>query len=69
MVASSSVLHHTPAMISYKVTITGDRYPTEYTVQASGWATAAGRAIRMWKARFKGSRTDSLSIRIVKQIV
>lgn len=56
-------------MISYKVTITGDRYPTEYTVQASGWATAAGRAIRMWKARFKGSRTDSLSIRIVKQIV
>jgi hypothetical protein len=53
-------------MISYKITITGDRYPTEYTVEASGWGTAVARAIRQWKQRFKGSRTDTLSIRAVK---
>jgi len=51
----------------YKATITGDRYPTEYTATASNWATAAARTIKAWqKAHGKGSRTDTLSIRIVK---
>lgn len=55
-------------MKHYHVTITGDRYPTEYTVQASGWATAVARAVRLWAKRFKGSRTDSLSIRVTKGV-
>ena len=50
----------------YRVSITGDRYPTEYAVQASGWATAASRAIKEWKKRFKGSRTSELSVKITK---
>lgn len=53
-------------MRNYHVTITGDRYPTDYSVAASGWGTAAARAVRQWQQRFKGSRTDTLSIRITK---
>jgi hypothetical protein len=54
-------------MTTYRVKIIGDRYPTDYTVQASGWATAAGRAVREWQKRFKGSRTKELSIKMWKQ--
>lgn len=43
-----------------------DRYPTDYTVQASGWSTAIARAVKEWKKRFKGSRADELKIRAVK---
>jgi hypothetical protein len=46
----------------YRIKIRGDKYPTEYVVQASGWATAVGRAVREWKQRFKGSRTEELHI-------
>ena len=53
-------------MLNYHVSITGDRYPTEYTVQATGWPTAIARAIREWKKRFKGSRTTELKIRAIK---
>ena len=53
-------------MLTYRVTIIGDKYPTEYTVQATGWPTAIARAIREWKKRFKGSRTQELKIRAVK---
>jgi hypothetical protein len=55
-------------MKHFKVTITGDRFPTEYMVTGTSWATAAGRAVRLWQKRFKGSRTPTLSIRIVKGI-
>ena len=50
----------------YRVKITGDRFPTEYTVQASGWGTAISRAIKEWKKRFKGSRAQELTIKIFK---
>jgi len=50
----------------YRVSITGDKYPTEYTVQASGWGTAANRAIKEWKKRFKGSKTDKLVVKLFK---
>jgi hypothetical protein len=50
----------------YKVVIRADKYPTEYTVQASGYATATARAVREWNKRFKGSRTKELSIKICK---
>jgi hypothetical protein len=50
----------------YKATITGDKYPMDFTVEASSWSTAASRAVRLWQKRFKGSRADTLSIRITK---
>jgi hypothetical protein len=53
-------------MITYRVSIIADRYPTEYFVQASGWATAVARAIREWKKKFKGSRTQQLKINVIK---
>jgi len=46
----------------YRIKIRGDKYPTEYVVQASSWATAVGRAVREWKVRFKGNRTEELHI-------
>lgn len=55
-------------MTHFKATITGDKYPTEYTVEASDWGTATARAVRLWKQRFKGSRTSTLSIRITKGV-
>lgn len=53
-------------MKTYRATISADKYPLDFTVQATCWSTAAARAIRLWKARFKGSRTEQLSIRIVR---
>lgn len=53
-------------MIIYRVKITGDKYPTEYNVQATGWGTAVSRAIKEWKKRFKGSRTTELKIHVIK---
>lgn len=50
----------------YRVKITGDKYPTEYNVEASGWGTAINRAVREWKKRFKGSRTKELKIHAIK---
>ncbi len=50
----------------YRIKITGDKYPTDYNVEASGWHTAVSRAIREWKKRFKGSKTDELRIHAVK---
>lgn len=52
----------------YKLTVMADRYPTEYTVKASSWGTAAARGVREWQKRFKGSRADTLTIRITKGI-
>jgi len=51
---------------SYKITITGDRYPTEYNISASNWKQAIGKAIVQWKQRFKGNRTNELRILAVK---
>lgn len=50
----------------YRIRIQADRYPTEYTVQATGWPTAVARAIKEWKKRFKGSRTTEMSIKAIK---
>ena len=54
-------------MNTYRVIITGEKYPTEYIVQASGWHTGISRAIKEWKKRFKGSRAEALKIVAVKQ--
>lgn len=50
----------------FKAIIIADRYPTEYTIQASSWPTAVARAVREWAKKFKGSRTAKLTIKIVK---
>jgi len=55
-------------MKHYHATITGDKYPMDFTVEASSWATAVSRATRLWQKRFKGSRAESLSIRITKGV-
>ena len=61
-----SFCSETTNMTIYRVIIRADKYPTEYNVEASGWATGVARAIREWKKRFKGSRTDELTIKAVK---
>jgi hypothetical protein len=50
----------------YRIQITGDRYPTDYYVKASSWATAIARGVREWKKRFKGAKTNKLRIVAVK---
>jgi len=51
----------------YRVIITGDKYPTEYSVQASNIATACSRGVREWQERFKGKHLpDELRIKIIK---
>jgi hypothetical protein len=53
-------------MKQYRATITGDRFPLDFTVEATSWPTAVSRATRAWQKRFKGNRTPTLTIRIVK---
>jgi hypothetical protein len=51
----------------YRAKIIGDRYPTEYHVEASSWGTAANRAVREWQTdKGKGSRTDKLTIVLLR---
>ncbi|HEC66755.1 MAG TPA: hypothetical protein ENI23_15885 [bacterium] len=50
-------------MKRYRIEVTGDRFPTTYMVEATSWGTAVSRGIREWKKRFKGSRTQELTIR------
>lgn len=54
---------------SYRITITGDRYPTAYDVQATNWATAVARGVKAWRKAFKGAKTDCLRIIAIKQKV
>ena len=52
---------------TFRVRVTGDHYPTEYTVEATNWAIAIARAIREWRSKAgKGSRTVELSIKAYK---
>jgi len=50
----------------YRVKISADKWPTEYTVQATGWGTAINRAIREWKKKFKGTRASELKVHAIK---
>lgn len=51
----------------YRITVTGDKYPTDYNIEASSWATAISRAVREWqKQKGKGSRTDELKVRALR---
>ena len=56
-------------MTTYHITITGDKYPTEYTVTAGKWRAAVSRAVQEWQKRSKGSRTKTLRILAVKSDV
>lgn len=54
-------------MRTFKVIIQGNKYPSEYYVQASGWSTGVARAIKEWqKKKGKGTHTDKLRIVAVK---
>lgn len=53
-------------MKAFRIKITGDKYPTEYVVEATGWSTAISRAVKEWKKRFKGSRATELKIHAIK---
>lgn len=53
-------------MKTYKATIIGDRYPMTFQTEASSWATATARLVRQYQKRFKGSRADQLSIKVVR---
>lgn len=50
----------------FRIKITADKYPTEYNVQATNFATAVARAIKEWRRRFKGSRATQLNIVAIK---
>ena len=50
----------------YRISVSADRYPTDYTVQASNWGTAINRAVKEWQKRFKGSRASTLSVKATK---
>jgi hypothetical protein len=50
----------------YRVSIT-DKYPMDYNVEATSWATAIARGVREWqRTKGKGSRSDKLRITAVK---
>jgi hypothetical protein len=50
----------------YRVIVQADKYPMEWSVQASNFATAAARGIREWHNRFKGTRATEVKIKIIK---
>jgi hypothetical protein len=51
----------------YKISITADKWPSDFTVEATGWATAVNRAIKEWKrSSGKGSRSETLFIKAIK---
>jgi len=50
--------------MNFRFTIQADKWPNQYDVEASNWATAVARAVRAWKAKDgKGSRTGQLVIK------
>jgi len=54
-------------MQTYSVQISGDKWPSTFTIEASGWGTAVARAVREWQKKVgRGSRTQQLSIKAFK---
>jgi hypothetical protein len=50
----------------YRAVIYGDRYPLEFSTEASSWAVASNRLLKMWMRRFKRSRADTITIRLTR---
>lgn len=50
----------------YKVSVAGEKWASDFVVQASGWPTAVARAIREWQKKNKGSKTEKLTIKAMK---
>ncbi len=51
-------------MSQYRFTISGDRWASDFIVEATNWATGVARAVREWrKKEGKGSRTLQLTIK------
>ena len=54
-------------MKTYKFTIWGDKWASDYIVQATNWPTATARALKAWRKKDgKGSRTESINIKGLK---
>lgn len=53
-------------MKQYQATIIGDRYPMKFSTEASSWHTAAARVVKQYQQRFKGSRTNTITIKMVR---
>ena len=54
-------------MKTYKVTIIADKWPSDFTLEATDWTAAINRAVREWKrSTGKNSRTETLSIKAIK---
>lgn len=53
-------------MKTYRVSITASRFPTDYEVKASNFATAVARAVKLWRKRFKGQKESELRIHAVQ---
>jgi hypothetical protein len=52
-------------MKMYSIQITADRYPTDYTIRATNEGVAAARALRQWRKKFRGSRANQWSVRVI----
>lgn len=68
MVNGRSKRQRNGVSMTYRITISGDKWPSDYVVEASGWPTAIARAVRKWKSANKGSRTSKLSIQAIKGV-
>ncbi len=54
-------------MAQFRFSISGDKWASDFTIQATNWATATARAVREWrKTEGKGSRTLQLNIKGIK---
>lgn len=53
----------------FRISITADKWPTTYTVEAGNPGTAVTKAFKQWKKTFKGSRADKWSITVYKSSV
>lgn len=54
-------------MRQYRAQVFGDKWPVTVTVSASSWHVAAARAAKAYETKFKGSRTDVITIKIVRE--
>jgi hypothetical protein len=51
----------------FKVSITADKWPTMYDVEAGSWSGAFSKAISKWKKNGgKGSRATKMSVTLYK---
>lgn len=53
-------------MYSFRATITADKWPQEFTADASNWRAGIGKILSQWQKKNKGSRAFKVSIQATK---